>query len=107
MMVDHDWHPTPALRWLLGILQQRFIRECSEYREYNGVPRLAKWTEEDWRQVREASQAEVDAARAGMETPAEPSPCVCGRAYKYHYPLPSNGACNGYRASANRSPEHG
>jgi hypothetical protein len=28
--------------------------------------------------------------------------CVCGRAYEYHYPLPSNGACNGYRPSSNR-----
>lgn len=82
MMIDHDWHPTPALRWMLGILQQRFVRECSEYREYNGIPRLAKWTEEDWRQVREASQAEVDAARAGMETRPAPEhvaahDCAC------------------------------
>lgn len=73
MMVDRDWYPTPSLRWMLGILQQRYVREVSEYRNYNGVQRLAKWTEEDWRQVREASQAEVDAARAAQETgPSHP-----------------------------------
>ena len=49
-----SWKPTAVLAYsALGTVMQRWTRECSDYRQYNGElrPRRTTWIEYEWRQL--------------------------------------------------------
>jgi len=46
-----EWKPTAYLKFVGGVLHQKFARECTEYREERRPIPNATWVEHEWRPV--------------------------------------------------------
>lgn len=58
-MAAEPWRPTAYLAYHAGVLQQKWIRDCSDYAEYGGQLRRRTWVEEEWRDIPEMSAAQI------------------------------------------------
>lgn len=66
-MLASNWQPTAHLCWIGGKLQQKWTRDCSDYRDVGGQrPLRHAWVEHEWREV---PTEDLPPLRAEMETP--------------------------------------
>lgn len=69
-MIYEQWQATKELRYRLGILQQRWRRKTIEWRAYGGRERRCEGYESEWRDVPQATAAEIaELCTASTATP--------------------------------------